>query len=166
MTGESRQIAQGSRIEIYLDGATEPLSVYRPPARFDLDTHELPDGPHELRIVATDVSGHRGVRRIPFEVRNGPGIAVSGLRAGDVVEGRVSLLVNAYGGAYEENWEPARAETPAPIPTWTWVVLLVVVAWAIFYGARHWSPSGDLASSPTYSTWNEPASKAVEGDVR
>ena len=163
MTSETSRVSTGSRIEIYLDDSAEPLSVYRPPARFDLDTSEIPDGPHELRIVATDVSGHRGVRRIPFEVRNGPGIAVSGLRTGDVVEGRVSLLVNAYGGAYEENWEPARAETPAPIPTWTWVLLIVVVAWAIFYGARHWSPSGGLASSPTYSSWNEPRSEAVDG---
>jgi hypothetical protein len=144
---------EGSRIEIFLDDTSEPLSVYRPPARFDLDTDALDDGPHELRIVATDVSGHRGVRRIAFEVRNGPGIAVSGLRPGDIVEGQVSILVNAYGGAYEENWEPARAETPAPIPTWTWVLLLVVVAWAIFYGARNGSPSGAMASSPTYSSW-------------
>jgi len=166
MTSEPTALTSGSRIEVYLDDSPEPVSVYRPPARFDLDTSDLADGPHELRIVATDVSGHRGIRRIPFEVRNGPGIAVSGLRSGDVVEGRVSLLVNAYGGAYEENWEPARAETPAPIPTWTWVLLLFVVAWAIFCGARHWAPSGDLAGSPTYSSWNEPRSEAGEGGVQ
>lgn len=142
-----------SRVEVYLDGNPEPIGVYRPPARFDLDTEALPDGPHELRIVATDVSGHRGVRRIPFEVRNGPGIAVDGLRPGDLVEGKVSVLVNAYGGAYEQNFEPARAETPAPIPTWAWVILLGIVAWAMFYAARQWNPPAHFAATPTYSAW-------------
>ncbi|HEY9506804.1 MAG TPA: hypothetical protein VIQ27_12570 [Gemmatimonadales bacterium] len=144
-----------SRIELYLDGATEPVAVHEPPARFDLDTTGLPDGRHELLVVATDPSGHRGVRRIPFEVRNGPGIAVNGLRSGDVVEGRLSLLVNAYGGAYER-WEPARAETPAPVPTWVWVLLLLIVAWSVHYTTRQWSPSGAFADSPTYSGWQRP----------
>lgn len=129
-----------SRIEVYLDGAVEPVAVSIPPSGIELDTSLLEDGPHVLTVVATDRSGRRGVRRIPFEVRNGPGIAVSGLRSGDVVEGRLSLLVNAYGGAYEENWEPARAETPAPVPTWVWVLLLLIIAWGIFYTARQWSP--------------------------
>lgn len=127
------------RVELYLDGASEPLAAYAPPARFELDTTRLPDGRHELLVVATDRSGRRGMRRIPFEVRNGPGIAVNGLRSGDVVEGRLSLMVNAYGAAYE-SWEPARAETPAPVPTWVWVLLLLIAAWSIFYTARQWSP--------------------------
>ncbi|MEO8634432.1 MAG: cytochrome C [Gemmatimonadales bacterium] len=147
--------AAGSRIEIYLDGSGEPLAVYTPPAYFELETSSLEDGRHELVVVATDRSGRRGIRRIPFEVRNGPGIAVSGLRSGDVVEGRLSVLVNAYGGAYEENWEPSRAETPAPIPTWVWVLLLLIVAWSIFYTARQWSPSGPWTDSPTYSGWQD-----------
>ena len=130
----------GARVEIYLDDAPEPVAIHVPPAELELDTSTLEDGPHVLVVVATDESGRRGVRRIPFEVRNGPGIAVTGLRGGDVVEGRLALLVNAYGGGYEEHWEPARAETPAPIPTWVWVLLLLIVAWAIFYLARQWAP--------------------------
>ena len=146
-----------SRLEIYLDGGSDPIGVYQPPARFKLDTEALDDGPHELRIVATDRSGRRGVRTLPFEVRNGPGIAVDGLKRGDVVEGELDLLVNAYGGAYEEHWEPSRAETPAPIPTWAWVLLLGTVAWAMFYAARTWSPSPEMARSPTYSGWDTEA---------
>jgi len=142
-----------SRIEVYLDSDPAPVGVYRPPARFELDTTTLADGPHELRIVATDPPGHRGVRRIAFEVRNGPGIAVAGLRQGDLVEGRLSILINAYGAAYEDRWEPSRAETPAPIPTWAWVVTLVVVAWGMFYAAREWYPPPEFARSPTYAAW-------------
>lgn len=153
-----------SRVEVYLDGGAEPIGVYRPPARFRLDTEQLDDGEHELKIVATDRSGHRGVRTVRFQVRNGPGIAVDGLKDGDVVEGEVSLLVNAYGGAYEENWEPARAETPAPIPTWAWVLFLGVVAWAMFYAAQTWSPPDEMASSPTYAAWSgEPGRDAGTG---
>ena len=157
--------AAPSRVEVYLDDGEEPIGVYQPPARLHLDTERLDDGPHELRIVATDRSGHRGVRRIPFEVRNGPGIAVDGLKRGDVVEGELDLLVNAYGGAYEENWEPARAETPAPIPTWAWVLFLGTVAWAMFYAARTWSPTPDMAGSPTYAAWAKGTTELPPADA-
>lgn len=147
MAGEPLPAAgSDSRIEVYLDDSTAPILVTTPPASFELETGSLADGPHMLTVVATDKSGRRGVRRIPFEVRNGPGIAVSGLRSGDVVEGQLSLLVNAYGGAYEEQWEPTRAETPAPIPTWVWVLLLLIAAWGIFYTVRQWS-------APVTMTW-------------
>ena len=149
-----------SSVEIYLDTDPRPLGQYRPPARFELDTGALPDGPHVLRIVATDRSGHRGVREIPFRVRNGPGIAVDGLREHDVVQGTITILVNAYGGAHEVEWEPARAETPAPIPTWAWVALLGVVAWAMFYVVREWRPPPEFASSPTFAVWAPGAAAA------
>ena len=135
--------APDPRVEVFLDGTTEPFAVHRPPARFALDTSQLEDGPHSLRVVAHDGSGRRGVRIVHFTVRNGPGIAVDGLRDGDVVEGQLSLLVNAYGAGYEEYWEPSRAETPAPVPTWTWVLVLTLVAWAMFYTVRYWSGPDD-----------------------
>lgn len=93
---------ESSTIQIYLDDDPEPIASYRPPANFELDTHSLEDGPHVLKIVASDPSGRQGIRRIPFEVRNGPGIDVSGLNENDVVDGKVSVLINAYGGSYEE----------------------------------------------------------------
>jgi len=139
-----------NEIIVYLDEGPEPIARYRPPGSFDLDTTTMEDGPHVLRIVAVDRSGRRGGRKIPFEVRNGPGIAVDGLRERDVVEGKISVLINAYGGAYEEKWEPRRAETPKPVPTWAWVVLISVVAWAMYYGIRQWRPTAQFANTPTY----------------
>jgi mono/diheme cytochrome c family protein len=141
-----------NRIEVYLDDAPEPYATFVPPERFVLDATRLEDGQHLLRIVAVDSSGHRGVRTVPFEVRNGPGIAVDGLRDHDVVEGKINILVNAYGGAYEEKWEPARAETPTPVPTWAWVVFIVVVAWALYYGIDLWRPPPQFADTPTYGS--------------
>lgn len=140
------------KVEIYLDDQKDAIAVYKPPARFDLDTTKLLDGRHRLHIRATDHNGVVGVRDIPFTVRNGPGIAVVGLSPGDVVEGRISVLVNAYGGATEKDWEPVRAETPAPIPTWAWVLFLGIVCWAMWYGASEWTPTKEFLATPTFSS--------------
>ncbi|HTG00971.1 MAG TPA: c-type cytochrome [Nitrospirota bacterium] len=152
-----------NEIIVYLDDGTEPIARYSPPGSFDLDTTRMEDGPHALRIVAVDRSGHRGVRKIRFEVRNGPGIALDGLRENDVVEGKISVLINAYGGAYEEKWEPRRAETPAPVPTWAWVVLIGIVAWAMYYGIQQWKPTPRFADTPTYKVVARQTEKPASG---
>lgn len=139
-----------NRVEVYLDDNPEPIATFTPPDSFELDTTLLEDGQHILRIRASDRTGRRGLREIPFEVRNGPGIAVDGLNENDVVDGRIGVLVNAYGGAYEEKWEPARAETPKPIPTWAWVAFILVVAWSMYYGVSQWKPHAPYSNTPTY----------------
>jgi mono/diheme cytochrome c family protein len=140
-----------NKIHVYLDGQEEPIVSYRPPVRFELDTTRLADGPHTLKVVASDSTGHRGVRTIKFDVRNGPGIDVEGLQDNDILDGKVPILLNAYGGANEPLWEPARAETPAPVPTWAWVLLLVIAAWSSFYIAQQWNAPQEFAGTPTYS---------------
>lgn len=143
--------ADRTRIEVFLDDDPEPIVVHRPPARFELDTTQLDDGAHTLHIQAYDSSGQRGVRHVPFRVRNGPGIAVNGLSDNDVLEGKLAVLVNSYGGSSEADWEPSRVETPAPAPTWIWVLFIVIVAFSVFYGVRQWFPPPEMAESPTYS---------------
>lgn len=142
-----------NRIEVYLDNETEPIAVYRPPVRFTFDTNTLDDGKHKLTIKAFSTPNKKSVRIIPFTVRNGPGIAVDGLKDNDVLEGKVSLLINAFGGYSEEKWEPERAETPAPVPTWAWVLFILVVAWAIYYFIEQFKPTKEFADTPTYGTW-------------
>ena len=70
---------------------------------------------------------------MPFQVRNGVAVSVSGLEANQRVGGQLDLIVNAYAGNTETDFEPRRAETPRPVPTWTWVLLLAVAAWALAY---------------------------------
>ncbi|HKJ30263.1 MAG TPA: cytochrome c [Balneolales bacterium] len=152
-----------SRVIVFLDDEKEPLLTYRPPVRFELDTSALDDGHHKLRIEAYDSNGRKGVRTIPFEVRNGPGIGINGLQADDILEGKVPILINSYGGETEQYWQPNRAETPAPIPTWAWVLLLVVVAWATFYIARQWNPPPEYANTPTYGKITKQANMAAAG---
>lgn len=149
-----------NRIDIFLDSAAEPLLSTTPPLSFELDTARMEDGPHAMRIEAYDALGVRGIRTIDFSVRNGPGIAVAGIRQHDVLDGKIPVIVNAYGGTTAVNWEPSQAETPAPAPTWAWVLLIVVVAFGIFYGVEQWSPTGDFARTPTYGTFGGSPSPA------
>ncbi|MDZ7716814.1 MAG: cytochrome c [Balneolaceae bacterium] len=141
---------KSNQIKIFLDDEKEPIVTYRPPVRFELDTTQLEDGKHTLHIEASDSSGHKGVRTVSFEVRNGPGIGIEGIQENDILDGKVPVLINAYGGASEPFWEPARAETPAPVPTWAWVLLLVIVGWSMFYIAQQWNPPKEFADTPTY----------------
>jgi len=137
------------RIRVFIDDQPEPIADYRPPAEVSLDTTALADGEHQLRIEAQDTTGSTGIRRLPFNVRNGPGITVSGLRDDAVVHGLVTFMVNAFGS--EEPFEPHRAESRAPIPVWVWVLTLVVIAWAIWYIATLWTVPPDYAKTPTYA---------------
>jgi mono/diheme cytochrome c family protein len=141
------------QIDIFLDDASTPLLSTTPPLSFELDTSRLQDGPHVMRIEAYDAHGVKGIRTIDFTVRNGPGIAVSGIQQNDVLDGKIPVIVNAYGGTSAVHWEPSQAETPAPPPTWAWVLLIVMVAFGIFYGVQQWSPTAAFARTPTYGTF-------------
>lgn len=141
-----------TRTDIFLDDDEKPIISHRSPLRFQLDTTVLDDGPHTLRIEAYDCSGQKGVKNIAFEVRNGPGIAISGLSNNDILEGKIPILVNSYGGRGEADWEPSRAETPAPTPTGIWVLLIVIFAFGLFYAVEQWQPTPPFADTPTYST--------------
>ena len=138
----------GNRIDVFLDDDPTPFASYSPPLRFELDTSALSDGQHSLRIEAYDSHGTKGVKTMNFTVRNGPGITVSGLHDNDVLEGTVPVLINSYGGAVESRWEPSRAETPSPVPTWGWVLVILFVAFGLYYGVQHWSePAGGYVFS-------------------
>lgn len=137
------------RIRVFLDDQAEPISEHVPPADVTIDTKALPDGEHRVRIVATDRTGATGVRHVPFLVRNGPGITISGLAEGATVHGAITFMVNAFGA--EEPFEPHRAESRAPVPVWVWVLLLVVVAWAGWYMQTEWQPSQHYIATPTYA---------------
>ena len=150
MTGEPRETTPRNRVDIFLDDGTVPVLSTTPPLSFELDTSIMADGPHVMRIEAYDGYGVKGVRTVDFTVRNGPGIAVSGLQQHDVVDGKIPVIVNAYGGTSAVDWEPSQAETPAPPPTWAWVSLILAVAFGLFYGVQQWSPPETFASTPTY----------------
>src|SRR5215475_5277809 len=137
------------RIEIFIDDEAAPRRTLVPPATLELDTEGLADGPHRLRVRAIEDSGTVGVEEIPFTVRNGPGIAVVGLSDGDMVQGRIPLVINAFASRPGDAFEPTRAETPAPIPTWAWVLFLAVVAWGMWFVATEFRAYREATAAAT-----------------
>jgi mono/diheme cytochrome c family protein len=136
-------------IRIFLDESEEPLATYRPPARLRLDTRTMTDGEHVLRIEARGAVGNIGVRRIPFIVANGPGITVTGLRAGSRVRGALDVDVNAFSA--DEPFDPERAESQGPIPVWTWVLIVIIAVWALWYGLEYFPTPAAFAQTLTYA---------------
>ena len=120
-------------VKIYLDDQDEPFKTATPPLRFSFSTIHLADGDHTLRVEASNGLAPPTQKIIPFRVRNGVAVTVSGLEPGQTIGGQVELIVNAYAGNTEVDFEPRRAETPQPVPTWAWVLTLAVLAWTLFY---------------------------------
>jgi hypothetical protein len=137
------------RVRIYIDDHEQPVSDAAPPVAVTVDTRGLRDGEHRLRIEAQDAAGDLGIRVVPFIVRNGPGITISGLDDGATVHGTISLDVNVFSAT--EPFEPRRAESRSPTPVWVWVLSLVIAAWSAWYFATEWTPPPDFARTPTYA---------------
>ena len=122
-----------STVFIFIDDDKTPAAQLQTPVQFKLDTNKLPDGIHTLKIVSKDPSGKEGVRVIPFEVRNGPAVAVEGMKENAVVDGIVPLMINAYGRGDQKSFIITGSETPQSIPFWIYVLIISFSAWAIYY---------------------------------
>ena len=152
----------GSTVRVFLDDATEPLAVYRPPAHVHIDTTTLSDGEHVLHVRATDAMGNEGRRAIPFVVANGPGITVNGLRPHERVSGSVEIEVNAFSA--DEPFDPVRAESGGPVPAWTWVMIVLIAAWAGWYALSEFNVPPSFAATPTYAANPVDLAAAPAGD--
>ena len=139
-----------SRVRVFLDDSPQPIIDRELPADVTIDTRTLDDGPHRLTIRAQGESGSVGVEEIPFQVHNGPGIIVSGLRPNTTRRGRVRFTVDAFSS--DDPFDPRRAEARSSIPVWVWVMSLFVVAWAVWYAARMWDVPAQFAHTPTYAS--------------
>lgn len=122
-----------SKIFLFIDDEIAPVAELNAPVNFELDTTKLVDGKHILKIVSKEPTGKEGIRLIPFEVRNGPAIAVEGIKENAVVDGVIPLMINAYGKGDSKNFLITGSETPQSIPFWIFILLIVFVAWAIYF---------------------------------
>lgn len=126
-----------SSVLIFIDDEQEPIAEMTTPVRLELDTRKLQDGQHQLRIVSKDPSGKEGIRIIPFEVRNGPAIAIEGIKDNAIVDGVVPVMINAYGKGDQKSFLISGSETPQSIPFWVWITLILFFAWAMYYVVRY-----------------------------
>lgn len=108
--------------------------------KFILDTQKLPDGKHTLKIVASSSKGIKGIKIIPFEVRNGPMIHVVGLKENDTIENKIPITINAYGNERDNEFIISGAETPRAIPSWIWAMIILFIAFGLFYLAMYLKP--------------------------
>ena len=122
-----------SKVILYLDSQTEPLGEYEAPIRFELDSRKIPDGEHTLKIVSIDPMGTQGVKYVPFTIRNGPAIALEGLKEHDTIDGIVPIMIKAYGKGNQKQFLIDGSETPQSIPSWIWAALIVFFGWAFYY---------------------------------
>ncbi|MEZ5492068.1 MAG: c-type cytochrome [Gammaproteobacteria bacterium] len=157
------------RIEVYLNDDATPQQTLTPPEQFELDTTQLPDGKHTLIFKAIEDNGDTSQRHMTFYVQNGPSISIHGIRNDDRLSGEIAILANAYSSNIGDEFEPVRMETPAPIPTWAWVLFLSILAWGAGYLSlevhnRVRTPElGGLANQET--SLSSPAQRAGEPEA-
>lgn len=126
-----------STVFLFLDKDQTPIAEFISPVNFELDTRKMVDGKHELKIISKDPTGKEGIRIIPFEVNNGPAIAVEGITENAVVDGIVPLMINAYGKGDQKRFLITGSETPQSIPAWIWILLIGFLGWSIYYLIRY-----------------------------
>lgn len=125
-------------IKVYLDDEIHPFAEFEPPIKFTLDTTKIPDGKHQLKIVANSTEGNEGIKIIPFEVRNGPMIYVLGLKDHETVTEKIPITINAYGSERSDRFEIIGSETPRAIPSWIWALIILFIGFGIFYVIMYW----------------------------
>src|SRR5262249_7379644 len=122
-----------STLILFIDDDPTPIARLSAPVTFELDTTRLVDGKHTPRIVSKDPGGKEGIRITRCEVRNGPAIAVEGIKEDAVVNGVLPLMINAYGKGDAKNFIITGSETPQSIPYWIFILVIGLVAWSIYF---------------------------------
>jgi hypothetical protein len=127
-------------IKIFLDEDPTPFASFEPPVKFVFDTTKILDGKHRLKIIAKSSNGIEGIKIIPFEIRNGPSIAVVGLKENEIVNEQIPITINAYGSERKDIFVVSGSETPKAIPAWVWALIIIFIGFALFYFLMYWTP--------------------------
>lgn len=127
-------------VKVFLDDEKQPFGEFAPPVELMLDTTKIPDGKHTLKVVAKSSGMMEGVKEIPFTVKNGPDITVMGLKPNQTVDRETAITINAYGSEIDEEFVLRGSEDPKPIPAWLWALLIIVIAFGVFYAVMYWTP--------------------------
>lgn len=133
-------MAENRTLKVFLDDDPKPFAEFSSPVRFVLDTTKIPDGKHELRIVAKSTDNIEGQKVIPFEVRNGPSITVVGIGKNDVVNDHIPITINAYGSERKDVFVVEGSENPKGIPAWVWALLILFAGFGLFYIIMYLTP--------------------------
>lgn len=58
---------------------------------------------------------------------------MEGLKNNVVVNGTISLMINAYDKGNQKSFLINGSETPKTIPYWIWILILLFIGWAVYY---------------------------------
>lgn len=131
--------AEKSKVYIFIDEQQQPVAELSAPVQFEMNTTKLTDGEHTLKIVSKSPTGREGIKKVKFMVRNGPAIAIEGIKDNEVVDGIIPLMINAYDKGNQKKFLIDGSETPHSIPSWLWMLLIVFAGWAIYYCITNFS---------------------------
>jgi len=134
------EIEDNRVIKVFLDDEEKPFGEFSPPVKFVLDTTKIPDGKHTLKIVAKSSNMVEGVKIIPFVVQNGPEISVLGLKDNEIIDSQTAIVINAYGSETRDKFIIRGSENPRAIPSWIWALLIVIIAYGMYYVIMYFSP--------------------------
>ena len=126
-------MATKSSIIIYLDSENKPYGEFDALINFELDTKRLVDGNHIFKIVSKNPDGKEGIHHIPFHVRNGPVIAIEGIKENDIVDGIIPIMINAYSKGNQKQFLIEGSETPQSTASLFWAIIIRFIGFAIYY---------------------------------
>lgn len=135
-----KDIEDSRVVKVFLDDEEQPFGEFRPPVEILLDTTKIPDGEHELRVVAKTSGMVEGVKIIPFTVKNGPEISVIGLKSNQTISTETSVIINAYGSETTDRFIVKGSEDPKAIPAWVWMLVILFIAFGVFYLIMYLEP--------------------------
>ncbi len=128
-----------SKVLLFIDEDQQPIAELNTPVQFQLDTRKLTDGEHTLKIISKSSNGREGIKKIKFQVRNGPAIAIEGLKENEVIDGVLPIMINAYDKGNQKKFIITGSETPQSVPSWLWILLIAFLGWAIYYTISNFS---------------------------
>ncbi len=155
-------MAEIQRVEVYVDGSSEPFQVVtQPPFKVRLDPADFVEGDHHMRVVVTYDNGDYHDYAYVFTISHKPEVEISHINQAPIFSPvEVDLL------------DPMESEMPPPgllsqaiLPVALFLIIVVVAAW--------FSISGDSAVSAQVSHVEEiskpaaaaPATGSVDGQA-
>lgn len=132
--------SEKSKVIIFVDDDQLPVAELITPVQFEFDSRKLTDGEHVLKIISKSPTGREGIKKIKFFVRNGPAIAIEGIKENAVIDGVLPIMINAYDKGDQKKFIIVGSETPQSVPSWLWILMVAFFGWAVYFAITSLNP--------------------------
>ncbi|MHB1922252.1 MAG: hypothetical protein ACYCOO_08445 [Chitinophagaceae bacterium] len=122
------------KIYVFLDEQEGAIAELTAPVQFELDTTQMKEGIHQIRILNQDNRGHEDTRIIPFEIKTHPSLPAVGIQEYSPVNGIISVKINPDFRIDQENLLSVDAQKISlTLPDWLSLVLFGLSCWVTYY---------------------------------